>query len=618
VNRPSLSELYQQNLDLLLRIYPHYRSVLDSGPVDSNRYEILKTDLQTYICSVKSDSCPSGSFGLPEKQWIHGPEDPWQWAEARIRETGLTAPQTFVIVRPGLGYVPFLLYPNLRKGRHAQRLLLVEDRIDLFRLSLQWFDWTDLLRSDRVILLLTDNAVEAVVHFFSINPVGILPPLSVLTGVVESEEEQRMMAALRDRLIRLAQTVNNAARQYLQELRDHYQTAGPADHRGRRILLVEPEHDYLAQPIAEAFRQEGCQVNLFRGNQRMLNFLNPYVWLAYTREHFPDVLFWMNRNTLSPQGAEALSPLPIQKLLWFLDSPKRVRTSREELQATDICFSFDSTYLPYLRELGGGKVLVLPTAAGIHPLPECGPGQTWPAREGPVIGFVGALAADRFQEVRAFWLRRDPEFVRILDGLVEDYLGDPSLSLEERFEQSPGRERLPYQGFVVLYLEERATWLRRLRFLQAVRDLGLITYGAPEWGNPEWARDLVPCFSGVAPQYPELSRVYYHTRINVNVFHVQCVDSANPRVYDVLAAGGFLLTEYRPALEREFQIGEHLVCFRTPEELREKASYYAAHPDEREAMARAGQEFVLNHATYRHRVQEMLLAIDGQASGPTG
>ncbi len=609
MNSPSRFELYQRNLSLLLRIYPQYRSLFENGIPYSTRFEIQPFGPQSYTCSMKTGPCPEDSPGQPEIRWLHGPGDPWIWAEDRVREAGLDTHRTFVTVRPGLGYLPFRLYPQLRKGRHAQRLLLVEDRIDLFRLALQLFDWTDLLRSDRVILLLTDDPVSAVTQFFSINPVAILPPLRVQTGIVESGEEHRLMAGLRQQLTELAQTVHGAARQYIQELQTHYRSAAPAHNRARRILLVEPEHDYLARPLAEAFRQEGCQVDVFQGNQRMIHFLNPYVWLAYTREHFPDILFWMNRNTLSPEGAEALAGLPIQKILWFLDSPKRVQTSREELQATDACFSFDPTYVPYLRELGGGNVRPLSTAAGISPLPECVPGKTGPAREGAPLGFVGALAADRFQEVREFWLRRDPEFVRILDDLVEAYLDDPSLSLEERFERSPGRERLPYQGFVVLYLEERATWLRRLRFLLAVHDLGLTTYGAPEWSHPDWARGLVPCFSGVAPQYTELSRVYYHTRININVFHVQCVDSCNPRVYDVLAAGGFLLTEYRPAVAREFRIGEHLVCFQTPEELREKAEYYTARPEEREAIARAGQAFVLDHATYRQRAREILSAM---------
>lgn len=472
------------------------------------------------------------------------------------------------------------------------------------------FDWTDLLRSDRTIFILTDRLPEAALQFFTQNPVAILPPMSVMCGCVWGDEERTLMSALQPKIQEMAKTVNGAARQYIGELHQHYRRAALSPERKKKVVMVEPEHDYLANPIAQAFEEEGWSVEKFKGNRRLLRFLNPYVWLLYTREHFPDLLLWMNRNTLSPEGAQELRPLPVQKILWFLDSPKRVQTSREELTATDAYFSFDHTYLPYLKEISDKEGFPLSTAAGIRPRPECEPGKQWPEREGPDIGFMGALGADRFQDVRWFWRRRDPDFVQILDRIVEEYLADPSRTLEERYQDSPGRERLPYSGFVVLYLEERSTYLRRLRTLKRLCDFGLATYGAKEWSNPEWAEELASCYSHKQPSYEtDLPTVYFHTRINVNIFHAQCVDSTNPRVYDVLAAGGFLLTEYRPQIEKEFLIGEHLDCFRSPEEARQKAKFYLEHPEKREEIARAGQEFVLNHATYRHRIREMLSRI---------
>jgi glycosyl transferase family 1 len=594
-------ELEQRNLALIQSIYPHYVDLLNSTQAAA-KYQIEKLSDNSYSCCLIDEN--------QQSQWLHGPQDPWQWAEAQVKQSNWASQRTFAILRPGLGYIPITLYPNLRKGRTAQRMLLVEDRIDLFRLSLRLFDWTDIIRSDRTILALTDKPVDTMVQFFSSNPVAILPPLSVLGGVIWGDEERRYMGLLKEQLGTMAQTVNHAARQYLNELKNHYiSIANDAGHR-KRVLMVEPEHDYLANPIAKAFEEEGCAIEMYKGNRRLLHFINPYVWLVYARENLPDVLLWMNRNTLSPEGAEDLGQLPIKKVLWYLDSPKRVKTSKEELDATDAYFSFDHSYLPYLKDLCGKAGSPLSTATGIKPLPECEPERTWPQRQGPDVGFMGALGADRFQDVLAFWQRRDPQFVQILDSIIEDFLSDSSISLEDRYNNSDGTTRLPFSGFVVLYLEERSTYLRRLRFLQPLKDLGLATYGAAEWGNPAWAEQLVSCYSGEKPSYEtDLPRIYYHTKVNINVFHVQCVDSTNPRVYDVLAAGGFLLTEYRPEIEREFKIGQHLDCFHTPDEAREKAQYYLDNQQKREEIARAGQEFVLNNATYRHRVRELLDSI---------
>ncbi len=371
----------RRNLELIQSVYPSYADRLRSMTPSADQYDIEGIGERIFTCTKL------GNGG--NREWIHGPENPWHWAEAQIRQIQWTQQSTFVVLRPGLGYIPLSLYPNLRRGRTAQRMLLVEDRIDLFRLALQLFDWTDVLRSDRTILVLTDNPVETIVQFFTANPSALLPPLSVMGGGIRGEEERRMMDALQVPLTGMAETVHKAARQYFGELCEHYRKAAATPARPRKVLLVEPEHDYLANPIARAFKEEGCQVETFRGNRRLLRFLNPYMWLVYTREHFPDVLLWMNRNTLSPEGAQDLAPLPIRKVLWFLDSPKRVKTSREELEATDAYFSFDRSYLPYLHDLSGKPGFPLSTAAGIRPLPECAPGRPWPERKGPDIGFMG-------------------------------------------------------------------------------------------------------------------------------------------------------------------------------------------------------------------------------------
>lgn len=596
----------RKNLELMQEIYPQYVPALAAQP-DYQRYTLTSVDEKTFLCEERSSS---ETGGVSANRWMHGPNNPWDSALVTLQEMDWRKQSLFLILRPGLGYIPLSLYQNLRKGRDAQRMLLVEDRVGLLRLGLELFDWTDMLRSDRVILILDERPAQAALDFFQTNPVAMLPPLSVLYGVEWGEDERRIIDELQRTLPEMAQQVHTAALQYLDEVRANYsQDRTHADPpRKRKVLFVEPEHDYLADSMARGFETAGCETAQFNANRRLLRFLNPYVWLIYTREQLPDVLLWMNRNTLSPEGASTLHDLPIQKALWFLDSPKRVETTAEELQTVDAYFCFDATYLPYLQELSGKPGYYLPTAAGIEPLPECRPdAANWPQRQGPRVGFMGALAAQRFQAVQKFWRERDPEFVRLLDEAVEAYLQDASVTLEERYNASEGPQRLPFSGFVALYLEERATYLMRLRALLRIQDLGLRTYGGVEWRNPEWAGALTECYTGQTPQYrEELPSVYYHTLININVFHAQCFNSTNPRVYDVLAAGGFLLTEYRPAIVEEFTPGEHLVCYRNLDELRERCEYYLEHVDEREAIARAGQQRVLERCTYSQRAAFIL------------
>ncbi len=67
-------------------------------------------------------------------------------------------------------------------------------------------------------------------------------------------------------------------------------------------------------------------------------------------------------------------------------------------------------------------------------------------------------------------------------------------------------------------------------------------------------------------------------------------DTVNMRLFEATGAGAFLLTQHVPDLHRFFEPGYEIETYRSADELIEKIRYYLAHPDEREAIARRGQE----------------------------
>ena len=590
-------DILQANLSVLDAIYPALAArVRSTEPPAPDRFPIQPHPDGGWTCRD------------PLGRDVHGPTSPNDSIQQILSGKDLSAPGLFLVVRPGLGYLPHALYPILRKGRNAQRMYIVENRWELLRASFALMDWRDLLRSDRVILVVDDDPGKAIVNLFVTNPIGMLQDVSLLPGANMLQEDVQLLQQLATTLSEMGTRIQESTQGFLREIHQHYavrrrdfQSAPKAK---RKVLLVQPEHDYLASRMIEAFQENGWDAEQHLINQRLSNFFNPWLWLIYVRERYPDVLFWMNRNTLSPEGSIHLRSLPITKVLWYLDNPSRVKVSKDELDATDLILSFDRGYLPHLKSLSGKPAYHLPNSPGLKIVRDLEADGPPPTRTGSEVGFVGALAADRFKAVQGFWLERKPEFVSLLNEIIEAHIQDPEPGMEQRYRNTGGLETLPYEGFVVLYLEERATYLIRKRFLESIADLGLKTFGASEWADSEIAGFLAPCYSGWAPNYEkDLAEVYFNTKINVNIFHVQCLDSTNPRIYDVLLTGSFLLTEYRPILEEEFEIGKHLDVFRTPDELREKTEYYLAHPDERETMARAGQTHVRNHYTFAHRME---------------
>lgn len=71
-------------------------------------------------------------------------------------------------------------------------------------------------------------------------------------------------------------------------------------------------------------------------------------------------------------------------------------------------------------------------------------------------------------------------------------------------------------------------------------------------------------------------------------------------------AGGFLLTEAAPDLERYFTDGREIAVFETPADLIAKVNYFREHPAERDRIARAGHLRTREQHTYEKRFAEIL------------
>ncbi len=104
-------------------------------------------------------------------------------------------------------------------------------------------------------------------------------------------------------------------------------------------------------------------------------------------------------------------------------------------------------------------------------------------------------------------------------------------------------------------------------------------------------------------RYWDESPVIFHTsKINLN-FTIRNIRSGIPlRVWDILAAGGFCITNFQPELVLYFKNGEDLVWFEDEADLVKKVAYYLKHDDERMRIARNGYEKVKKLHNYDQRL----------------
>ena len=83
-------------------------------------------------------------------------------------------------------------------------------------------------------------------------------------------------------------------------------------------------------------------------------------------------------------------------------------------------------------------------------------------------------------------------------------------------------------------------------------------------------------------------------------------DETTTRTYEIPACGGFMLHERTPELLELYDEGKEVACFGSVEELASKIDYYLAHPEECQAIARAGHARCVPAYSYDSRVKEIL------------
>lgn len=99
--------------------------------------------------------------------------------------------------------------------------------------------------------------------------------------------------------------------------------------------------------------------------------------------------------------------------------------------------------------------------------------------------------------------------------------------------------------------------------------------------------------------FEDAARKFCQGRI---VFNTSITDDINMRVFEVMATGSFLLTNWLPTLGDLFKDGKHLATFKTLDEMVEKIKYYLVHEEEREKIALEGQKETLEKHTYDKRL----------------
>ena len=136
----------------------------------------------------------------------------------------------------------------------------------------------------------------------------------------------------------------------------------------------------------------------------------------------------------------------------------------------------------------------------------------------------------------------------------------------------------------------------------------LTAYQLRLWG---WGWDDSPILAPFMIREPvyglKKTKIYSASQICPNLQSGRYqVNGLSVRTFEVACCGRLPFSEPQPDLGRFFEIGEEVVSFEGPDDLKRKMDYYLARPDEMDRMGERARQRVLAEHTYEHRMRQML------------
>lgn len=113
---------------------------------------------------------------------------------------------------------------------------------------------------------------------------------------------------------------------------------------------------------------------------------------------------------------------------------------------------------------------------------------------------------------------------------------------------------------------------------------------------------------GTVDYQKEMPEVFRKSKINLNITLRSITSGVPLRVFDILGAGGFCLTNYQEGIMEHFEDGKDLVMYTSKEDMLEKIQYYLKHNDERIRIACNGHESVKKYS-YDNAFAKMFMSL---------
>lgn len=368
--------------------------------------------------------------------------------------------------------------------------------------------------------------------------------------------------------------------------------------------------------IANAMKRIGCNVVTMNRAFESVDYDQGYLQeLAALIQKNPDARCVFTVN-FQPIIARVCKVFKLPYLSWTVDCPSFQLYSETVAYPTNRIFLLDRTQYEKFAPINPECIFHLPLGCD---LPTWDSIQVSPEEHRKYdcdISFIGSLYSEkcRYNEIE----KDLPDYMRgYVDGLINAQLNVYGYNfLEDSITEEWAEEFKKYADWVPLaedytedvkgivadtYLGYKCTEQERICTLSAISE----HFDMDLWTLSDTS--MLPKIHnrGGADSNNMMPQIIKCSKINLNMTNRPIKTGLPLRIFDLMGAGGFVISNYQAEIPEHFVPGEDIVLYDSIPDLLDKIAYYLAHDDERIQIATNGHEKIKQAHTYDMRLVTM-------------
>ena len=378
-------------------------------------------------------------------------------------------------------------------------------------------------------------------------------------------------------------------------------------------LLIYQWNSYLQYDICEICKEKNISYELFEWKFQNKNCDVAFQeWFIATVDHSEyDAVLSVNYY---PVISEACMKKDIKYIAWCYDNPLNVENIEDTLNnPVNYVFLFDKIQFWNYVQKGFETVYHLPLGVNRSRFLNFKLQKSDYKKYNAEVSFVGNLYESRVHELLAPMNEYTKGYLKSLMNLQSQvygyYLFD-ELITEEVIENvnsqyialNPDTKFKVSKAALAFAMASEVTRNERLILLNLCGrryDTRLYSYD-----KSDLIKDVINC--GSVDYVTEMPKVFACSKINLNPT-LRMIQTGIPlRAFDIMASGGFLMSNYQEELMEYFENEEDMVIYESIEDALDKIKFYLSHEELRSKIAENGRRKTLEEHSLQECMEKIL------------